>query len=392
MRDKKRAPIRLGQLLHGLYSALHEGTGFEQPLRLAAAAFRSHMSGLHSEDFNTGRGSLTLIGSLSQDDYLAYAEAYSRRWSGQNLWIERSLDGFLGQGFQHGEAVVSEQELVTSPYYRHFLRPLDVHYGMGINIGGGDPGKLVLASFHRDRNDHGFDDGDIALIKALRPHLINAHAIHQRIQQAEDGHRSLQALCDHARLGMILVDSEGHLRHCNPSALAQLERRAVLAAGGCRRSGLTESFRRRLVSAIAQLFADPACAPSIRIDAGGAGAGGQTPGCALVLHLHPLPPQFHGRQGQAPHVLGFLSELDPAADTASVLPMITAVLGLTAGEARVALALRERPDVEHCAHVLGITLSTARSHLKRIYQKLGISRQGELLLIVERCLHSRPRG
>lgn len=392
MHGNTHPPIRLEPLLHELYSCLHDGTDFEPPLRLVAAAFRSHMSGLHSEDFNTGRGSLTLIGSMSRDDYLAYVDAYSRRWSGQNLWMERSLEGFLKQGFQHGEAVVSERELIASSYYRHFLRPLDVHYGMGINIGGRDPGQLVLASFHRDRNAPGFGADDLALIRALRPHLVNAHAIHLRIQQAEAGQRSFQALCDHARLGMILVDTEGRLLHCNPSAQAQLARSGVLTASrGRRRPGLTGRFRRLLAAAIARLLAGASGGSSIRINPVPGSHGPCTTRPAQVLHLHPVPSQFHGSRGQPPCVLGFVSELDTAGEkTGSALLMITSVLGLTAGEARVALVLREYPDVEHCAQTLAITPATARSHLKRIYQKLGISRQGELLLLLERCLHSRP--
>ena len=55
---------------------------------------------------------------------------------------------------------------------------------------------------------------------------------------------------------------------------------------------------------------------------------------------------------------------------------------LTDAEARLALALAEGSRIEEAAELLGITLSSARTYLKRIFGKTGVTRQAELVRLV----------
>ncbi|WP_407493633.1 helix-turn-helix transcriptional regulator [Pseudooceanicola sp. MF1-13] len=56
--------------------------------------------------------------------------------------------------------------------------------------------------------------------------------------------------------------------------------------------------------------------------------------------------------------------------------------GLTGAEARVALEIARGDGREAAAQRLGITLSTARTHLSRIYDKTGTRRQAQLVALV----------
>jgi DNA-binding CsgD family transcriptional regulator len=56
--------------------------------------------------------------------------------------------------------------------------------------------------------------------------------------------------------------------------------------------------------------------------------------------------------------------------------------GLTPAEARVANLLLEGLEVREAAERLGITLETARFHLKRVLAKTGTRRQTELLRLM----------
>lgn len=57
-------------------------------------------------------------------------------------------------------------------------------------------------------------------------------------------------------------------------------------------------------------------------------------------------------------------------------------LGLTPAEVRVAATVASGRSPEETAEDLGIALSTARHHIKRVYEKLNIRRQSELVRIV----------
>jgi len=68
-----------------------------------------------------------------------------------------------------------------------------------------------------------------------------------------------------------------------------------------------------------------------------------------------------------------------------VLPSVETIcrlFELTDAEAKLALALAEGQRIEEAAEVLGITLSSARTYLKRIFGKTGVTRQAELVRLV----------
>jgi DNA-binding CsgD family transcriptional regulator len=52
---------------------------------------------------------------------------------------------------------------------------------------------------------------------------------------------------------------------------------------------------------------------------------------------------------------------------------------LTAVEARLATRLSQGQSVEEAAAEMGVTVNTARAYLKRIYSKIGVRRQSDLI-------------
>jgi DNA-binding CsgD family transcriptional regulator len=58
--------------------------------------------------------------------------------------------------------------------------------------------------------------------------------------------------------------------------------------------------------------------------------------------------------------------------------------GLSAAERRVALALRDGRPVREAAERLGLSLNTVKTHLKRVYEKLGVRGLPELVALLAR--------
>ena len=65
--------------------------------------------------------------------------------------------------------------------------------------------------------------------------------------------------------------------------------------------------------------------------------------------------------------------------------MIRAFFGLTPAEAGLAHEITKGDGLSRCAHRLGITISTARSHLKHVFEKTGTKRQAELVRLLFCC-------
>jgi DNA-binding CsgD family transcriptional regulator len=78
---------------------------------------------------------------------------------------------------------------------------------------------------------------------------------------------------------------------------------------------------------------------------------------------------------------------DPDGDDGPGEEELTAAFNLTATEARLVVRLLRGETLEDAAHVLGIKISTARTHLAHVFLKTGASRQPELV----RLLLSMPR-
>ena len=66
--------------------------------------------------------------------------------------------------------------------------------------------------------------------------------------------------------------------------------------------------------------------------------------------------------------------------------LVRDVLGLTLGEARVAALVGSGLAPREASERLGITEETARSVLKRVFSKTGVSRQSELVLLLSKLV------
>jgi len=73
---------------------------------------------------------------------------------------------------------------------------------------------------------------------------------------------------------------------------------------------------------------------------------------------------------------------DPDKQALPSVETVGRLFELTEAEAKLALALAEGQRIEEAAEALGITLSSARTYLKRIFGKTGIDRQAELVRLV----------
>ena len=83
-----------------------------------------------------------------------------------------------------------------------------------------------------------------------------------------------------------------------------------------------------------------------------------------------------------------IAVLHPLGADAPVDPLVASLaFGLTPGEARVAAALAAGQTVESIAATRSVSVSTVRTQLRAVFDKLGVSRQPEMV----RRLKGLPR-
>ena len=170
-------------------------------------------------------------------------------------------------------------------------------------------------------------------------------------------------------LGICLsVDIAGRLLRANAAARDLLRRGAVLRVDAGRIAATTSAATALLRSAIRQVAGEGGSAVPLVLPEAGAG---DYP--VLVA-----PPRAAACAGEA-----LVLSLDPSYRRGGPGSGFLALwFGLTPAEAEVALRAARGDGLRAIADALGIQHSTARSHLHRVFQKAGVSRQAELAWMV----------
>ena len=202
-----------------------------------------------------------------------------------------------------------------------------------------------------------------ALLATLHPHWQRAFDLREELRRAAALGRLYHDLIDRLDLGVAVLDAEGGLRHHNAAFARALDR---LAPDEGMRT-CPEVWARRLLG------------PD-----GAAGSGdrpllldGQVVGISFV------PASLRG-DGQAPdaQALGRLLVLRlpdaEAGDLAHRAGLLSLAYGLTGQEGVAALHLAQGLGTEAIAAAMTISEHTVRSHLKQVFDKMGVSSRTEL--------------
>ena len=181
--------------------------------------------------------------------------------------------------------------------------------------------------------------------------------------------RVIRASLDLLGRAAILIDRSGIVRDVTPAALALLGAELGLIEG-------------RLVAA------DPATAARLDAAIAGAAAGNTVSGETVAV----------GRAGRRPLVLRILSWAPAETGGVAAVVLVTdlderpmvgeerlrAAFRLSPGEARLAALIGSGLSPRVAAGHLHVTEETARTLLKRVFAKTGVSRQSELAVLLTR--------
>jgi DNA-binding CsgD family transcriptional regulator len=105
-----------------------------------------------------------------------------------------------------------------------------------------------------------------------------------------------------------------------------------------------------------------------------------------VVYLLPIRLTAHAADQFLTHTRAIVLVIDPRTDEPADPGVVRDVLGLTLGEARVAALVSTGLKLREAADKLGIAEETARSVLKRVFSKAGVSRQSELSALLTKLV------
>ena len=275
----------------------------------------------------------------------------------------------------HVKDLYTAEELKTSPTYNEILLRSQYQNGLNVRLDGPDTSHISWGLGDPVASD-GWGSSEIATIKRLLPHIRQFIRVRQALVRAEAHGTTVTALLDNPRIGVLHLDRRGQIIEVNDRARSILrlgdglsDRDGVLGA----RNPDDQLRLEGLVAAALPVGGAIAVSGSMLLGR----SSGSPP---FVVHVKPavVPQPDYG----ARHVAALALIVEPGSQHRIDPGLVAKTLGLTPMESRVAAGLAEGRSVDEMAGAMGHTKHAVYWHLQRIYRKLSISRQAELVRLV----------
>jgi DNA-binding CsgD family transcriptional regulator/PAS domain-containing protein len=291
----------------------------------------------------------------------------------------------IGQTYADRE-LFGEDRLRSSRVWREWMAPQDMYGGIGSRILAAGP-SFWFFDVQRGRGQEAFDARDAALLERLTPIMTRVAELRRHIGFLTLQRDMARNALDQLSVAVVIADPQMRLVYANETAdqlLAEPEGALGLRTGRIfARNQHDQATLKRLVGRALAPTQDP---NSGRIHLLAHAA--TVEGCNLSLCVLPVPPGY-GLPNASPCVMIAARPLEPAADLVAAAQQL---FGLTETEAKFASALASGLSLAEAAEAEHVRISTARTHLARIFQKTGTRQQSQVAALLRGAeLPVRPR-
>jgi DNA-binding CsgD family transcriptional regulator len=365
---------RLRQLLKtvdALYDAACDPGKWSAFLRSAAELFEAQGAQIGHHDL--------------RNHTLSFSRLYGYEWSDSHyrrydelMPMDPRLPYFAKNPFVpvHCRMHLSDEELHGSQIYQEVLEPGGVEYSLGVNLVE-DTRSLSYFLVLRNKSQNEFDRSDCNLMNELIPHL-NRAVILQRDIGTIDFEKNVAAnTLDNMAIGVLVLSSLSKIVFSNATAQDILQDRDGLSVvDGTISPG--EADEGRLSAAIDRVISQARKGNAVS---------GQAVSIVRNKSLSPLQIFVSPLLGENTHS-GWVRQSEPLAVLTirdSERPMETRqevlckAFGLTASQARLVTLIVGGLSLKNAAANAGITEASARQYLKIAFDKMDVSRQGEMV-------------
>jgi DNA-binding CsgD family transcriptional regulator len=305
---------------------------------------------------------------------------YNHHFHRVDPWATRALQrGLFRTGVvELGTGLINTSEYQKTEFYNDFGRRYGFTTGLSAIIRADADGAAVLNAFQRDKRE--FGKAELTLVRRLMPHLQQAFQIHDRLEGMARQRSAAEDVIDRLPFGVVLVDAAARICLINQVAQQILARRDGLLL---RHNSLvaikaseTNEIRALISRAIAASNGE---GPGSRGPLSVTRSSSKRPLQLLVVPIRSRAANLMvGRS--APAAAIFLS--DPERESVTADEILRQFYGFTLAESRLATELLRQHSVAEAAAILEISQNTARTHLKRLFEKTNTRRQSELLRLL----------
>lgn len=352
------------------YRAVFDREALMAQFEKLAQHFSSPYSALHFE----GRAGPKL-GFTTGVDLNTIAADYPNY---RNLWIERGNKQLLTLGVTHDEWHTPVAQMRATDYHRHILKPLDIDHSIGVLCSSKAHERFAMLSFSRHADAGHYDDTSVKQLYRLRPHLEGILLLYQQASATARRVSQLKEMIDQTGLIIFRVDEDLRILDLSRQADERLSHSRDIS---CNEAG--------------QLCIEPAeNQHSLRTGLKTLRAGSSVlrlnhsdPAVLLKVQLLPQSGAFPSSARRQ-----FLLTIQESRFSPEGVSILKKAYQFTSREAELAVELAKTFNLQQAAEKLGMSYETARSHLKRCFEKADVGSQSELVTTVRDLIQWSPSG
>lgn len=358
------------QLVLSLHNGSYDDTSMTQALERMRQEFGANYVTLILRVAGVGDIGLMLVaGDLPVHGQLANVSYY------------QSLTPFSGQRVDKvftQRDVMTDEEWVTTDYYKAYCKPQGVFHVMGADITTEEHEGVIRFRITRAKSAPAFDEKDKELCQMLIPHLRKALHMRSILGRSESLGDMYADAINRLSVGTIILNEKSEVKKLNEYARVLLEQEDGLKLVGDRLEASYLNDNKELQGRIKDAF------------------NAREKGDALSSEpLSITRPSGEVNLGVVFRILpdiGWINDADKgnlllyvrdAVNKSSVSSAVAKELfDFTPAETALALELANGFSLEDASENLGITRNTARAHLRAIFSKTGVRRQAELVRVM----------
>lgn len=261
-----------------------------------------------------------------------------------------------------------------SRYFTEYQHKLDLLWAVIARL---DDGRDLdgLWALHRPERTRPFDAATARAVGVLARHIGRARRLQLDLDGALERAAVAQRQLDRLPCGLVLLDAQGRVAELNKAASSMLAAGDGLSLHG-RQITLADPDSQKKFTAACR-----AASKGLLDGVGGVVSVPRPSGQAdYVVSVARCVAELSRHLGARATVV--ITIADSARGTGLAPATLRHLWDLTAAEAQLALALAEGVTLENIAARSGISLHTARVHLKRILHKSKTHRQSELVRLI----------
>ncbi|MEH2497624.1 DNA-binding CsgD family transcriptional regulator/PAS domain-containing protein [Bradyrhizobium sp. AZCC 1678] len=318
------------------------------------------------------------FGTIVSDTLIDAQRDYEESgWASRDIRATRAMErGYFFNGVPLTDRhLCSPDEIRSDPCYTQFLAKHGLGWVAGIAVSP-DPHVGVIVSIQRDASRKPeFSDDELGLLVTIGRHIEKSLRLSIRLLDAELTGLGLGEALARIGIGVFSLDSLGRVVFSNPAGRRligdelHLVQDRLCIGSGTTREAIDKAISRALRGYRHDLFAEPRPLLVHSLNSNR----------RLVIYLLPIGERTSIAEEFLTNTRAIVLVIEQKLDEPPDPTLVRDVLGLTLGEARIAALVGSGLPPREAAERLGIAEDTARNLLKRVFAKVGVSRQSELV-------------